>query len=154
MNAAIDITPAHRKTILALLRQYLPGVLVWAYGSRVKWTSRPASDLDLVAFSKPEQSRQVAALEEAFEESSLPFRIDLHVWDEVPERFRSNIEKEFVVLQEAKQPESGSGVVGDRRLRPLGELTENLDNIRVPVKERDRRPGPYPYYGASGIVTT
>ena len=70
----------------------------------------------------------------------------------MPERFRSNIEKEFVVLQEAKQPESGSGVVGDRRLRPLGELTENLDNIRVPVKERDRRPGPYPYYGASGIV--
>lgn len=25
-------------------------------------------------------------------------------------------------------------------------------NLRVPVKESDRRPGPYPYYGASGIV--
>ena len=35
---------------------------------------------------------------------------------------------------------------------PLGELTENLDSIRVPVKGRDRKPGPYPYYGASGIV--
>src|ERR1700741_5260663 len=35
---------------------------------------------------------------------------------------------------------------------PLGELTENFDSRRVPVKERDRRPGPYPYYGASGIV--
>ena len=34
----------------------------------------------------------------------------------------------------------------------LGELTDNFDAIRVPVKQADRRPGPYPYYGASGIV--
>jgi restriction endonuclease S subunit len=34
----------------------------------------------------------------------------------------------------------------------LGELTENFDFKRVPVKETDRRAGPYPYYGASGIV--
>lgn len=38
------------------------------------------------------------------------------------------------------------------RERSLGELTDNFDAIRVPVKEVDRRPGPYPYYGASGVV--
>lgn len=38
------------------------------------------------------------------------------------------------------------------RERTLGELTENLDSTRVPVKEADRHVGPYPYYGASGIV--
>ncbi len=43
-------------------------------------------------------------------------------------------------------------MAGDWRLRPLGELTENLDSIRVPVKEADRRSGPYAYYGASGVV--
>src|SRR3972149_5920434 len=43
-------------------------------------------------------------------------------------------------------------MVGEWRERSLGELTENFDSIRVPVKEADRRPGPYPYYGASGIV--
>jgi type I restriction enzyme, S subunit len=37
-------------------------------------------------------------------------------------------------------------------LIPLGEVTENFDALRVPVKEATRRPGPYPYYGASGIV--
>ena len=37
-------------------------------------------------------------------------------------------------------------------LVPLGELTENLDGRRVPVKDNERKPGPYPYYGASGIV--
>ncbi len=35
---------------------------------------------------------------------------------------------------------------------PLGDVTVNLDSIRVPVKEAERKPGPYPYYGASGIV--
>jgi type I restriction enzyme S subunit len=34
----------------------------------------------------------------------------------------------------------------------LGELTVNLDTKRKPVKEADRKSGPYPYYGASGIV--
>ena len=35
---------------------------------------------------------------------------------------------------------------------PLGEMTENFDAIRIPVKQRDRRTGPYPYYGASGVI--
>ena len=35
---------------------------------------------------------------------------------------------------------------------PLGELIENFDGRRVPVKEMDRKPGPHPYYGASGVV--
>ncbi len=34
----------------------------------------------------------------------------------------------------------------------LGTLTVNLDTKRKPVKETDRKPGPYPYYGASGVV--
>ena len=34
----------------------------------------------------------------------------------------------------------------------LGELTDNFDAVRVPVKQADRQPGPYPYYGASGVV--
>jgi type I restriction enzyme S subunit len=34
----------------------------------------------------------------------------------------------------------------------LGDLTVNLDTKRKPVKGPDRRPGPYPYYGASGVV--
>ncbi|HEX7490885.1 MAG TPA: restriction endonuclease subunit S [Candidatus Limnocylindrales bacterium] len=38
------------------------------------------------------------------------------------------------------------------RWRTLGELTDNFDSRRVPVKEPDRRPGEYPYYGDSGVV--
>ena len=34
----------------------------------------------------------------------------------------------------------------------LGEVTDNFDSLRKPVKGLDRKSGPYPYYGASGIV--
>ena len=34
--------------------------------------------------------------------------------------------------------------------RPLGELVTFLDHKRRPVKESDRKPGPYPYLGANG----
>jgi type I restriction enzyme S subunit len=37
-------------------------------------------------------------------------------------------------------------------IHPLGELSINLDTRRIPVKESERTSGPYPYYGASGIV--
>ena len=59
---AIDITSEQRKTVLALLARHLPNTTAWVYGSRVKWTSRPESDLDLVVFAKPEQERRVSDL--------------------------------------------------------------------------------------------
>ena len=98
----IDLTAAQRKEVAALLKRYLPDTEVWAYGSRVKFTAKPHSDLDMVAFASKEQSQAVANLREAFEESYLPFRVDLFVWDEVPEEFRKNIEEARVVVQKEK----------------------------------------------------
>ncbi|WP_180683744.1 restriction endonuclease subunit S [Tepidicella baoligensis] len=43
-------------------------------------------------------------------------------------------------------------MVGEWTISDLGELTTNFDGRRKPVKESDRRTGPYPYYGASGVV--
>lgn len=42
----------------------------------------------------------------------------------------------------------------DSPMRPLGELVQSYDGMRVPVKASDRaeRSGRYPYYGASGII--
>jgi len=97
MNDTIDLTSSQINMVRSLLKQYLPNVLV------CKWTSRPESDLDIVVFVDANQKAQVSALREAFEESNLPFRVDLFVWDEVPEKFRSTINAEHVVLQEKQK---------------------------------------------------
>lgn len=34
----------------------------------------------------------------------------------------------------------------------LGEIVEILDFLRRPITKHDRRPGPYPYYGATGVI--
>ena len=109
IDQPIDITTEQRKAVLALLRRHLPGTAAWVYGSRAKWTSRLQSDLDLVVFATSEQQRQVGDLREAFEESNLPFRVDLFVWDDVPESFRKQIEAEHVVLVEGHERNSTVG---------------------------------------------
>ncbi len=119
MNDAIDLTTKQRKIITDLLRRYLPNTVVWAYGSRVKWTSRPQSDLDMVAFASKKQNLAVSNLKEALEESSLPFRVDLFVWDEVPEKFRENIKDEHIGLQEKTALARASNGFSQVELGPL-----------------------------------
>ena len=100
MTRSIDITEDQRQSLLAVVHRHLPGVTVWAYGSRVKGTARPNSDLDLVVFTTPSQRPSVSELIDDLDESNIPFRIDLHVWHEIPERFHEIIRKEHVILSD------------------------------------------------------
>ena len=97
-EATLDITVAQSKLLRLLLQQHLPNTTVWAYGSRVNGQAHSASDLDLVAFALPSQSAAIAELREALEESNLPFRVDLFVWEQVPESFRESIQESYVVV--------------------------------------------------------
>ena len=106
MNIPLQLSDRHLATVRALLDRHLPGVETWAYGSRAKGTARPWSDLDLVVFAEPDRQKAVSELRDAFEESDLPFRVDLFVWDEIPDSFRENIRKEHVVLIEKGKSEA------------------------------------------------
>ena len=134
VTQAIDITTEERKAILALLQRHLPSTGAWVYGSRAKWTSRSQSDLDLVVFATPEQWRQIGHLREAFEESSLPFRVDLFVWDEVPESFRNRIEADHVELVKHGNPES---VCNGWISMILGDVCSKIGSGATPRGGRD-----------------
>lgn len=41
---------------------------------------------------------------------------------------------------------------GAWKIYPLGSVGENLDSKRVPITEKDRVKGSFPYYGASGVI--
>jgi predicted nucleotidyltransferase len=98
MKPNLDITPAQQALLLQMVQQFLPNVSVWAFGSRVKGNARPTSDLDLVTFAKLSQKPQVFALQEALEESNLPFKVDLLIWDDIPENFKTTIQSHFIEL--------------------------------------------------------
>ena len=97
----IQLSPQHLAMIRDLLHNYIPNTLVWAFGSRVKCTAKPWSDLDVVAFIGDDQKTRFSLLKEALEESNVPFRVDLHIWDELPDSFQRIIKQEYAVLQDS-----------------------------------------------------
>ena len=145
-ECGIDITTAQRKLVLTLLGKHLPNTSAWAYGSRVTWKARPQSDLDMVVFAIPEQAHAVANLKEAFEESDLPFRVDLFAWHEVPEQFQNNIMAEHVVLVERREQVAPEGW----QVTTVGEFCPFIYGKSLP--EKKRADGKYQVYGSNGPV--
>ncbi|MBM3301583.1 MAG: nucleotidyltransferase domain-containing protein [Deltaproteobacteria bacterium] len=118
----IDVRPRHLEIIKAILKSHVPDVEVRAFGSRVTWTAKDHSDLDLAIVAEgPLDFRTKTLLEEAFEESDLPFRVDVVDWASVSEDFRRIITRQYVVVQKAgKRSEDTTGgawgktSIGDR----------------------------------------
>ncbi len=95
------MTAAQAQSLLDLLDRYLPKVQVWAFGSRVKGSSRASSDLDLVLFTEDSDKPRLAVLREALEESQLPFAVDTLVWKDISPEFQKHILSNFIELQKA-----------------------------------------------------
>ena len=104
MTDRLDLPSRYRGTVEALLREHVPGVEVWAYGSRVNGESHDGSDLDLVVRSPSLEPLGIEfiGLIEAFHESNIPILIQTHDWARLPESFHREIERDYVVVQEIK----------------------------------------------------
>ena len=99
----IDLNPKHFETVQHILAKHVHGCEVRAFGSRVKWTAKDYSDLDLaIVGSKPLTLRQGHRLAEAFEESDLPIRVDVLDWHTISEEFKRIITAEYEVIQGAE----------------------------------------------------
>lgn len=100
MKPSLDLSQQHRTIVEAILRSYLPSDMrVRAFGSRVRQTARPGSDLDLLI----QADRQLTPYErvilvDAFEESDLPFRVDLVEERTLSPAFKASIKDETVAL--------------------------------------------------------
>lgn len=99
----VDISPQNWQIVRGILQQHVPELEVWAFGSRAQWTAKPFSDLDIAIIGSEKLGvGLVAEVREAFQESALPFKVDIVDWAATDERFRKIIEQCAVVLQEGK----------------------------------------------------
>lgn len=95
----IAIPLRHLQYILEQIELYVPEATVWAFGSRVKGSHRPASDLDLaVLCDKETAKKQLPKLNDVFIESDLPFKVQLLDFNRLPKNMQENIKNNFVVL--------------------------------------------------------
>ncbi len=111
MTDRLDLPRRYRKQLEALLRQHVPGVEVWAYGSRVTGESHEGSDLDLVLRSPTLEplGGEYLDLIEALEESNIPILIQAYDWARLPESFHKEISRNYVVLAESNQVAPSAG---------------------------------------------
>lgn len=100
----IDLSQQEWELVKRILNQLVPGLEVWAFGSRSNGKAKRYSDLDLAVISQqPLPLATMAALREAFDESDLPMKVDVVDWATTREPFRKIISDNKVVVQPAKQ---------------------------------------------------
>jgi type I restriction enzyme S subunit len=93
----ILIEPHEWDELHSILSVHLPGRRIWAFGSRA--TGRRVkrfSDLDLLFEGERLSLREAALLDEALEESRLPFKVDVVEAASLTPEFRARIERDFV----------------------------------------------------------
>lgn len=91
----IEITAQQREQLCAIFNACIPGVEVWAFGSRVRGTSKSSSDLDVALYAAtPIPLQSLALLEVALEEAPLPFRVDCVDMGGISDDFRRIIESQ------------------------------------------------------------
>jgi predicted nucleotidyltransferase len=96
---SLAVTDEQRAIIRAILTGIVPDADYLAFGSRLGLHYHPYSDLDIaVKASSKIPLTKLSALEEAFAESDLPFRIDIVDLHRVSPEFRTLVEGNHVRL--------------------------------------------------------
>lgn len=125
MNSPVDVSPNHLDTVLDILYKHLPAdVKVWVFGSRADWTTKDSSDLDLALEGDSTLDYgTIMALETAFEESSLPYKVDVIDINQISDNFRKIVDAQKVHLPAVCFNMNGRG--------ERDSVTGTSDTIRV-----------------------
>ena len=110
----IELNDKQASLVRSILKQYFPDGEAWIFGSRYIGGAKKFSDLDLALKSdRPLTLDELGLISEAFENSSLPFRVDIVDYRSAGESFRAVIDENSGVFY---GPEADAG--GEIR-RPL-----------------------------------
>ena len=101
MTFPIDIRSHDLSIVQQILRATLPPhAKVCVFGSRATGKTKRSSDLDLaIDAGRPLTQNENFALGDAFDESDLPYKVDLVDMHNVSETFKAIIERDMVALE-------------------------------------------------------
>jgi len=92
----INLTQQQLEIVKNILHEYVPDAEVRAFGSRVTNKVKAYSDLDLVVLPSTKLDLKILyRLRDAFEESELPFRVDVLDWYRITDSFKKIINQHF-----------------------------------------------------------
>ena len=99
-TSPVDIRPDHLEIVQDILREHLPaGFRVSVFGSRANWTTKDSSDLDLAVEGAGKlDDKAMVGLEIAFEESDLPYTVDVVDLNAISPEFKRIVEDQKVPI--------------------------------------------------------
>lgn len=136
MTKLVDINPDHANVVQEILRKNLPsGVAVWVFGSRADWTTKDYSDLDLAleGYSALDQST-IVEIKTAFEESDLPYKVDIIDLNQVSDSFRQIVEDRKIFLISTFE---SKGSDGPWSALPFGDCAKLVRDEVLPADLND-----------------
>lgn len=96
----IDLSADDLQIIKAILSKYVPNCKIMIFGSRVNGHAKPYSDIDIAIEGSQEIVREIKTeLQFAFEESDLPYRVDIVDWHGISNEFRKIILDKFEIIK-------------------------------------------------------
>jgi predicted nucleotidyltransferase len=100
MSNEVRADPADLAYVKAVLRKLVPDRDVYVFGSRATGRARKFSDLDLAIMGDTALPWETLAdLKDAFDESDLPFKVDILEWATTSKNFREIVRKVAVLVQ-------------------------------------------------------
>ena len=146
-TSPVDIRPDHLEIVQEILRAHLPaGFEVWVFGSRANWTTKDSSDLDLAVEGAVRlDHKSMIGLEVAFEESDLPYTVDVVDLKAVSSGFRQIVEDQRLSLplhDQAGKDEWETASWGDLATLEYGKSLRGYESSE----------GPYRVYGTNGPI--
>ena len=145
MSGPVDISPNHLDMVLGILRKHLPAdVRVWVFGSRADWTTKDSSDLDLALEGDSALDYgTIVELETAFEESKLPYMVDVIDLNQVSYSFRRIVGTQKVLLTDTDKL---GGADGRWPSLKFGDCAELVSDTVSPAGPCDAL-----YVGSEGV---
>ncbi len=96
----IDIEQKYLDKILEILRKYLPGenVIFYIFGSRIKGSAKKYSDIDIAIDYNCQKIDDLikVKIETDFEDSTIPYKIDVVDLNDITEDFKKCILNDLV----------------------------------------------------------
>lgn len=93
----LHVHEKYLQMVRVILEEHVPQATVWAFGSRVTGESHAGSDLDLVVIGATPQD--VNKLKSGFQDSNIPFLVDVLRWESIPDYFQEEIKERYVVIK-------------------------------------------------------
>lgn len=94
----IFIKTYQQKILTDIFDEYCPNAEIWAYGSRVGGDAHSGSDLDLTIKSFNDENCSIVELRRRITDSDIPFFVDINMFDSLPDSFKQEVMKNYVVF--------------------------------------------------------